>query len=132
MLGSLGVCLLCEIDTLTGWAQAVDMCLGGDVPSIEHNRVRIVDLLYHRMVPILSWDAPTSIAPVTVPNPLGGLLDAWPRASPAKVLGGTSADPVHLRYWLSIEPCASANARIGPNGRNVLRPIPAPVLVSLL
>ena len=74
------------------------------------------------------------------PNPRSCLLNAWPRASPALVLGGTSADPVSLRpihvsglpRWLSVERCAGANARFGPNDRNVLRPSPVLVLVSLL
>ena len=82
----------------------------------------------------------TSIVPVTVVNPLGGLLNAWPCALPAMVLGGISADPVPRRPipvsglpgWLSIELCAGANACFGPIGRNVLRPFPVLVLVSLL
>ena len=43
---------------LVGWAQEVDMCLCGDIPSNEHHRVRIIDFLYHRMVSILSWHIP--------------------------------------------------------------------------
>ena len=82
----------------------------------------------------------TSIVPVTVVNPLGGLLNVWPCALPAMVLGGISADPVPRRPipvsglpgWLSIELCAGANACFGPIGRNVLRPFPVLVLVSLL
>ena len=36
-------------------------------------------------------------SPASVVNPLGGLLNAWPCALPAMVLGGISADPVPRR-----------------------------------
>ena len=50
--------LLRAHNNLVGWAQEVDTCLCGDIPSNEHHRVRIVDFLYHRMVSILSWHVP--------------------------------------------------------------------------
>ena len=51
--------------------------------------------------PFSRGTGPNSITPVTVVNPLGGLLDVWSRASPAMVFVGTSADPVPLRPILS-------------------------------
>ena len=50
--------LLRAHNDLVGWAQEVDTCLCGDIPSNEHHRVRIIDFLYHRMVSILSWHVP--------------------------------------------------------------------------
>ena len=109
--------------------------LVGDTPSNEQHRVRIIDFLYHRMVSILSWHIPHQHR--SRHPPLGGLLNVWPCALPAMVLGGISADPVPrspvsvsgLPGWLSIELCAGANT-FWANWR--LASLPVLVLVSLL
>ena len=56
---------------------------------------------------------PTSIVPVTVVIPLGGLLNAWPCALPAMVLGGTSADPVPLETFSRFRVARMAFHRTG-------------------
>ena len=126
--------LLRAHNDLIGEAQEVNTCLCGNIPSNEHHRVRVIDFLYRRMVSILSWHVPHQQRSRHRCQPSWWTLECLAQC------GGTFADRVPLRPipvsglpgWLSIELCAGSNARLGPIGRNVLRPFPVPVLVSLL
>ena len=79
----------------------------------------------------------TSLVPVTVVNPLGGLLNAWSCALPAMVPGGTSADPFpgDLFPFQGCQDGFPSNCAQVPTyvlGRLAVRPFPVFVLVSLL